>query len=51
MASASVRIDIGSWTLVMICQVFDPAAVAASIVVSDTPAIPSAMILIVTGAA
>ena len=37
--------------LVMICQVLEPAAVAASTVVAETPAMPSAMILMDTGAA
>ena len=51
MASASVSRDIGSCTLVISCHVLDPAAVAASIVVGDTPRMPSATILMATGAA
>src|SRR4029453_7177925 len=41
----------GSWTLVMIWVRLEPAATAASTVVADTSRIPSAMILIATGAA
>ena len=42
---------IGSCTLRMICQRSEPSAIAASMVVAETPRIPSAMILIAAGAA
>jgi len=50
-ARVSARTDIGSWTLVIVCQLLDPEATAASTVVSDTPRMPSATILVATGAA
>src|SRR6476660_1071722 len=50
-ASVRDRTAIGSCTLVITCQVFDPTERAASTVSGETPRIPSAMILIDTGAA
>ena len=47
----SERTAIGSCTLLITCQVFDPTERAASTVSGETPRIPSAMILIDTGAA
>ena len=50
-ASTIEPFDIGSWTLLIICHLLDPIERAASIVVGATLRMPSAAILIATGAA
>ena len=51
MASSSEDLAIGSWTLVISCQVVAPVEREASSVVGATPRMPSATNLTATGAA
>ena len=48
---ARVCLAIGSWTLVMTCQGVEPLEMAASTTVGEIAAMPSAVILMATGAA